>query len=584
MKKLTLDQKFHFGSLAIVLIAVALAGQLMYHSYQELQTNRRSLENLTLYHAVLNTANLLAAERGDTFRLLSDLRVHDYPQRRSLAEARQRSDAELERVSLLITRHHQDFIVAGRAVARLQRNLVQARAVADQLAAEPLATRDDAEIRHVIASMYRVAEDLRPAITETGVHASETDRRISDAVLMSQTMGNMREYAGRLAAQLMVPLIKHQAIDASRQQRINHLRDHLNELAGLLNRQVGNYWNMPGMQQARHSVAQRYFGDGYGLLDSVLRQGSSARLPSVMAFTDRYTQSMRSIEQLQTQIIHSATRQALRGSQRAKREAIAAMTLCCALIVALIILLHISRRRMLVPLLQARKAIIDLADGNLLAARPPRGGPEVEQLFDAIDVLRANQEKRLQTERRLAEMTQQLKHQAETDTLTGVHNRRALETIGEQLLNHAEFGGWRVGLVMFDIDHFKKVNDVHGHPIGDLVLKTVAQTVARACRNEDNIGRVGGEEFIVLVPLADARAVRAVAEKLRQRIENLRIALPSGGELRVTASFGIALSGPHADWDKLVTQADTALYEAKHSGRNRVAGLERTETMASPAI
>ncbi|WP_375591651.1 GGDEF domain-containing protein [Chitiniphilus eburneus] len=585
MRRLTLDQKFQLCSLVIVLITAALAGQLIYHSYREFRLNQKSLENLTLYHAVLNTANVLAAERGETFRLISDLRVHDYPQRRAVAQARRRSDGELNQIAALIKRHQEDFVVSIQAMEQARQDLTRARELADAVADKPLTRRSGTEITQAIEASYRVARDLRPALAEMGIHAAETDRRISYAVVMSRMVGFAREYAGRVAAQLMVPLIKREAIDTERQQRIAFLRERLDDLTEGFARHMGSYRTQPGVQQARAAMERDYFGEGYRLLDEVLQQGSHSgdRLPSVMAFTDRYTHAMRSVEQMQERIIEAAAEQSRQGVVDAKHEAVQVLLLCCTLIAALIALLYTSRRRLLLPLLQARHGIIELAEGNLMPLRRPRSGPEVEQLFEAIDTLRFSQEKRTQAEQRLSQLTQQLKRQAKTDVLTGVHNRRALEEIGEQLLTHAALGAWRVGLVMFDIDHFKKVNDVHGHPVGDLVLKMVAQTVLETCRNEDNVGRFGGEEFIVLVPLADAKAVRAVAEKLRRVIAGASVQLPGGRTLSVTASFGVSLSCARSTWGDLVSEADTALYQAKHSGRNCVVGLEPAENSASAA-
>ncbi|TJZ74187.1 GGDEF domain-containing protein [Chitiniphilus eburneus] len=585
MRRLTLDQKFQLCSLVIVLITAALAGQLIYHSYREFRLNQKSLENLSLYHAVLDAANVLAAERGETFRLISDLRVHNYPQRRAVAQARQRSDGELKQIAALIKRHQEDFVVSIQAVDHARRDLTRARELADSVADKPLARRGGTEITQVIDELYYVANDLRPAIIETGMHSVETDRRISYAVVMSRMLGLAREHAGRVGAQLMVPLIKREAIGADRQQRIGNFRERLNDMAEGFKQQMSNYRMQSGLQQAREAMERDYFGEGYRLLDEVLQQGSHSgdRLPSVMAFTERYTHAMRSVEQMQERLIQAAAEQSQQGVVNAKREAVQVLLLCGALIGVLIALLYTSRRRLLLPLLQARHGIIELAEGNLMPLRRPRSGPEVEKLFDALDTLRSSQEKRVQAEQRLSQLTQQLKRQAETDVLTGVHNRRALEDIGEQLLTHAALGDWRVGLVMFDIDHFKKVNDVHGHPVGDLVLKMVAQTVLETCRNEDNVGRFGGEEFIVLVPLADAKAVRAVAEKLRRVIAGASVQLPGGRTLSVTASFGVSLSCARSTWGDLVSEADTALYQAKHSGRNCVVGLEPAENSASAA-
>lgn len=156
------------------------------------------------------------------------------------------------------------------------------------------------------------------------------------------------------------------------------------------------------------------------------------------------------------------------------------------------------------------------------------------------------------------------------DPLTGLHNRRYLQECTEAVIAGALRRGKGIGVVMCDLDHFKRVNDDHGHHAGDVVLKEVARVLAQSVRSSDIVVRLGGEEFlVVLVDVAEDDLV-AVAEKLRARIEETRLELPEES-LRLTASFGVAALPMDADglW-KCVELADLALYEAKTGGRNRV--------------
>jgi diguanylate cyclase (GGDEF)-like protein len=156
------------------------------------------------------------------------------------------------------------------------------------------------------------------------------------------------------------------------------------------------------------------------------------------------------------------------------------------------------------------------------------------------------------------------------DPLTGCYNRRGFE----RLLTHHVAGAQRHGrdlsLIMFDIDHFKQVNDTYGHPAGDAVLKAISKAVLCAVRKGDYLARYGGEEFIVVLP--DTQILKAVelADRLRGIIETLDVPIPDVGCLRKTASFGVACLRHHPDREALVRAADTMLYEAKTRGRNRV--------------
>ena len=152
---------------------------------------------------------------------------------------------------------------------------------------------------------------------------------------------------------------------------------------------------------------------------------------------------------------------------------------------------------------------------------------------------------------------------ATTDALTGLLTRRA----GETALATVEAGGTTYSVLLGDIDHFKAVNDTHGHQVGDAVLRRVAATVRSAVRAEDVAIRWGGEEVLVLLPGADHDAAAALAERLR-----IGIAAGSIGEQApVTISIGVATGSPGARADDVVAQADAALYAAKRAGRDRVA-------------
>ncbi len=160
-----------------------------------------------------------------------------------------------------------------------------------------------------------------------------------------------------------------------------------------------------------------------------------------------------------------------------------------------------------------------------------------------------------------------------TDVLTGAFNRRHLmERLTEELARASRYGRG-LACIMFDLDHFKRVNDTHGHAAGDEVLRTVGAAVGKMLRASDFLGRYGGEEFVVVLPETDLSAATLTAEKLRSEIENLLIAVGEAKASRVPACLGVAYfeaASGVADAMTLVQQADAAMYRAKEAGRNRV--------------
>jgi diguanylate cyclase (GGDEF)-like protein/PAS domain S-box-containing protein len=168
-----------------------------------------------------------------------------------------------------------------------------------------------------------------------------------------------------------------------------------------------------------------------------------------------------------------------------------------------------------------------------------------------------------------------------TDPLTGLSNRRHFGAAAQLEVLRARRYGRPLAAVMVDLDHFKRVNDTHGHAAGDRVLVEVSGICLGLARKTDLKARLGGEEFCLLLPETTAESARVLAERLRTDIESLPFDA-EGRPFRVTASVGIAGYAPGEELEELLGRADRALYEAKESGRNRVV-LALTEPGAGPA-
>ena len=176
------------------------------------------------------------------------------------------------------------------------------------------------------------------------------------------------------------------------------------------------------------------------------------------------------------------------------------------------------------------------------------------------------------TEHKLLE--EELRRQAHVDYLTGVYNRRHFMERAEQELSRAHRYGKPLSMLMLDIDHFKQINDRYGHKVGDTVLKAVADLSHATFRDVDILGRLGGEEFAVLLPETGPAAALDAAERLRETIANARIPLTGGLVVSFSVSIGVSSMGSAEDnIDVLLNRADKALYEAKDGGRNRVCGV-----------
>jgi two-component system cell cycle response regulator len=161
---------------------------------------------------------------------------------------------------------------------------------------------------------------------------------------------------------------------------------------------------------------------------------------------------------------------------------------------------------------------------------------------------------------------------AVVDALTGLNNRRFLETHLANALDQAAHKGRPLSLMILDIDHFKSVNDTYGHDAGDEVLKTFAQRIKRVLRGADLVCRMGGEEFVVVMPDTPLAVAERVAERVRSAVEGEKFPIDAKATrtIPVTTSIGLAERGADANADALLRRADKALYASKSSGRNRV--------------
>jgi diguanylate cyclase (GGDEF)-like protein len=180
-------------------------------------------------------------------------------------------------------------------------------------------------------------------------------------------------------------------------------------------------------------------------------------------------------------------------------------------------------------------------------------------------------------EREMQALTQQLQYRATHDALTNVLNRSAVIERTSKALRVD-----RAVMILLDIDEFKKVNDEFGHPVGDTVILGIVDCLRRIVGEQGLIGRVGGEEFTVLLPGHDLASALQLAEKMRAAIGSHVFAAPVNRH--ITASFGVSANPPRTDFDTAYGLADSALYKAKREGRNRVEFADpHLTSLATPA-
>jgi diguanylate cyclase (GGDEF)-like protein len=220
-------------------------------------------------------------------------------------------------------------------------------------------------------------------------------------------------------------------------------------------------------------------------------------------------------------------------------------------------------------------AIVLSAAGYLLDPPADVWDGVIDRLFSVLVILTVavGMSKVAQSERRLL-------LESMTDPLTGLLNRRRFTDLSNREEARSRRHGLPFSVLMIDIDHFKRINDEHGHPVGDQAIKALADICTGASRPHDILARYGGEEFVMTLPQTREDGARVVAERIRSRVEASSLATGTA-MVRFTVSIGVSSYAKDMAFQQVIERADQALYEAKRGGRNRIVDLPPATGLAA---
>lgn len=579
----SLQRKLAVATTVGGLCTVVLAALVIAASYGDFAAARQNLYDISAYRDVLDAANTLSAERGPANSVLGEPPSPHSAARGRLQAFRARGDAALARLAAPpaapfgLHRHHLPPLM----VERVRERLARARAEIDDLAARAPQQRDMDEIRHAIESMFEVVDALQPAIAWQVRELSACDDGLAAPALTGKMLGDLREYAGRMASQIMAPVAARQPMPVQSLVDATRSRGRLLELWQLAGPAYNMFGAAPALEQAYADAGHQFFGRGVAMVDSLVAQGRVSGNYSMTPteLTNRYVPTLEPLERLRSVFLDEVVAHFATARERALRRLAAACGTSALILAILGYMLVFARRAVFLPLLRARAEVIALAEDRgqphqtapsdaAMQARRTGQAAEMRRLFDAIDILRRKLRER-------AALTAQLEQQARTDSLTGLLNRRALELVAAGYSAHES-----ASLVLIDVDRFKQINDRHGHAAGDQVLRSIAAQMRALVPAEGVLARFGGEEFALWLPHGRPGAAAALAETLRAAIAARPVYLSGTTRLGVTASFGVAVGhGGASHWQRLFGAADAAMYRAKAEGRNCVREAQDLEGM-----
>lgn len=573
---LTVRQKLWMGTGLITVCACSLGFWLIWLGYADYRRTDDSRANMALFRAAILASDAVSSERSPGNEAISETGDATDEALRRLEAARLQSDLALDELA----NRWNDVVgirlpSADAQFEKVRASLEAARREVDFQAHLPRETREQSGVEASVVGMFAVVDALQPVIVEAGQRLFRTDPAMADAVVLTSMLARMREYADRISGKLLAPMVTDSAMSLGRQIDLGEMMGRVVQTWDYVSFMLQLYREDEHIGESYRQVATKYFGEGHVLIETMIREGRGRGNYSIGSaeFTRRMVPYVEEIENLRDAIFSLNSAQIQQALDDARWRMWASAVITFAILAVLLAALVISHRGVFGPLLYARDEIVALARDGGGHALPPRptGSAEIQALFGALDILRATQRRRERLEKERELLSVHLKQQAQTDALTELQNRRALEMIGQNLAQYSPHEAALAGLILLDVDHFKAINDAHGHPVGDVVLQQVAQTLKAQCGEADIVARYGGEEFAVLVLDTNVIAIGVLAERIREACEQLVIPVKDDVRVQLTVSAGAVVGQRGLEsWQPLVELADAALYRAKRAGRNRV--------------
>lgn len=550
----------------IILSVLLIAVPQIISNYREYSRANRALVNIQALQVFAETSNKISRERAPTNKAMSSTTAN-FPDRiKELQDYRKNVD---QQINLTVeTLNKAGFSsLADQVDVQLRHDLNIARKQVDAYLALPLKERNSVQMDQVIQGMFRAWDSCRAMLQQLINHSKKNNSDVTDYASIVLILADLRDQSGRVASNIMAPLSFSEPLPEYNKARSLQTQEQVKYLWRLMDTMQIESLKTPEYLYLYGQVKTQFIDQGLPIVNRLVQESRNQQPYFLTAnqLTDAIVDKFTTVVNLQKYLLETHALSARHRMESEQRQFFITLFISLlSLSVAVFTMLY-TRKKLFEPLIYARNMILELSQ---VQERDYLGDAsiqtkEVHTLTDALDKL-----KEMLKQRDAFEF--QLQNSANTDSLTGVSNRLALDVYLKNIATQTE-RFQELTLIMVDIDNFKYVNDRFGHILGDSVIVEIARCLKANIAQSDLIVRFGGDEFLILIDRIQWDWALQISESILADVSRLNFnSSMSNEQLNVSVSIGVATGAE--SWEALFNRADASLFKAKAQGRNKVVG------------
>ncbi len=554
-----------FWSMSVIIASLLIISvPLTVNSYFSYKKSELALSEILVLQNVAELANNVSRERAPSNKVMSSTPEELEANLKELTEYRKKVDRQIQKTVYVLNSH--GFPDQSEALyINLIKRLETGRKAVDEYVATPVSIRSAEQLDQAIKKMFVAWDATHVVLKDVVYHSVGRTSSISDNYTLVLLLADLRDQAGRVASTIMADVSYQQPISENNisrslqnQYQVHYLWDLINTLQPAEQR-TEEYLDLHKKVQAE------FINKGIPVVAGLVQESRQNKPYSLTGteLTKAMVEKFATVVDLQSYILKRSLSSVERSYKKEFRKFIFTLTVSAISLFSALFTLIYARKKVFTPLIEARQKILELSESHQSISHKIMEDKREISLFEAIQKLQT-----MLQQRDILEF--QLRNIANTDVLTGVSNRLALNEY-IRLLELRPERLTQTGLIIIDIDDFKIVNDRFGHIIGDQVIKFVADTLKEHLTSSELVVRYGGDEFLIIIDNTNFKDALILAENIRQSIGRSDCYIKELNEfVGISVSAGVAVGA--VSWMALLERADKSLLKVKTQGKNAVLG------------